>query len=159
VTKVYAGGWGPDVPIAVPAEGRIQVIMQTLPGEERAAVVKEQDDWLARLVAKEPRVFSTPPRAYQPTRWMPPTVLDPAHPLVTLMEDCVGQVQGEKPTVVGAPYACDMFALHQLFDIPGVIFGPAGANAHAADEYIDLESLYTFWEIAYAFVLEWCGVD
>jgi acetylornithine deacetylase len=44
-----------------------------------------------------------------------------------------------------------------LFDIPGVIFGPIGANAHAADEYVDLESLFTFWEIAYAFVLEWCG--
>jgi hypothetical protein len=44
VTKVYAGGWGNQVPIAVPPEGRIELIMQTLPGETREAVYKEMTD-------------------------------------------------------------------------------------------------------------------
>ena len=32
VTKVYAGGWGSEVPIAVPPTGRIELIIQAVPG-------------------------------------------------------------------------------------------------------------------------------
>jgi acetylornithine deacetylase len=90
---------------------------------------------------------------------MVPTAVAADHPIVTTLADAARPVRGRAAEVTGAPFACDMFALHQLFDIPGVIFGPAGANAHAADEYLDLDSLYAFWEIAYAFTLEWCGVE
>ena len=55
VTKVYAGGWGSEVPIAVPPEGRIQVIMQTVLGEERASVLKELEDWLDSVLDAIPR--------------------------------------------------------------------------------------------------------
>ena len=157
VTKVYAGGWGPEVPIAVPPEGRIEVIMQTMPGETREVVYKEMSDWLDSVVARHPDAFITRPEIRYRLRWMAPTAIAADHPLVTTLAEVARPVLGHDPEVTGAPFACDMFALHQLFDIPGVIFGPAGANAHAADEYVDLESLYTFWEVAYAFVLEWCG--
>jgi acetylornithine deacetylase len=158
VTKVYAGGWGPEVPIAVPPEGRIEVIMQTLPGETREDVYKEMSDWLDSVVARHPDAFITRPEIRFRLRWMAPTAIATDHPVVKTLANVAKPVLGREPEVTGAPFACDMFALHQLFEIPGVIFGPAGANAHAADEYVDLESLFTFWEVAYAFVLEWCGV-
>ncbi len=66
----------------------------------------------------------------------------------------------DQPTdVLGAPYPCDLFALQQIFDMPGVVFGPAGGNAHAADEYLDLDSLFAFWESLLVFVMRWCGTD
>jgi acetylornithine deacetylase len=157
VTKVYAGGWGPEVPIAVPPEGRIEMIMQTMPGETYAPVHKEMTDWLDTVIERHPDAFITHPQLRHRLRWMVPTAIAADHPVVTTLADVAQPVLSRDPQVLGAPFACDMFALHQLFDIPGVIFGPAGANAHAADEYVDLESLFTFWEIAYAFVLEWCG--
>jgi acetylornithine deacetylase len=159
VTKVYAGGWGPDVPIAVPPEGRIEVIMQTLPGETRDDVYQEMNGWLDSVVARHPDAFIIRPEIRFRLRWMVPTAIAADHPVVTTLADVARPVLGREPEVIGAPFACDMFALHQLFDIPGVIFGPAGANAHAADEYVDLESLITFWKVAYAFVVEWCGVS
>ncbi|HUW14241.1 MAG TPA: hypothetical protein VM537_31250, partial [Anaerolineae bacterium] len=64
----------------------------------------------------------------------------------------------QQPEVLGAPYACDMFALQQIFGMPGVIFGPTGAEAHSNDEYVDLDSLFQFWEALCVFVLRWCGV-
>jgi acetylornithine deacetylase len=157
VTKVYAGGWGPEVPIAVPPEGRIEVIMQTLPGETREDVYREMSDWLDSVVARHPDAFPERPEIRYRLRWMVPTAVAVDHPIVTTLAGVARPALGREPEIVGAPFACDMFALRELFDIPGVIFGPVGANAHAADEYIDLESLYTFWEVAYAFVLEWCG--
>jgi acetylornithine deacetylase len=74
------------------------------------------------------------------------------------MAEAVSQVSGRQPPVIGAPYACDMFALHQIFDMPALLFGPTGANAHAADEYVEVESLFSFFETLMLFVMDWCGV-
>jgi acetylornithine deacetylase len=60
--------------------------------------------------------------------------------------------------VLGAPYPCDLFALQQIFGMPALVFGPAGGNAHAPDEYVELESIFQFWESLLLFVLQWCGV-
>jgi acetylornithine deacetylase len=157
ITKVYAGGWGQKVPIAVPPEGRVQLAVMTLPGEEREAVLREQEDWLAGLRERIPHVFNPPPQVHFPIRWMPATAMDPAHPLVTTIAGSAARVLGHVPTIVGAPYACDMFALHQMFGMPALLFGPTGGSAHAADEYVELESVFQFAEALLLFVLDWCG--
>ncbi len=158
ITKVYAGGWGPQVPIAVPTEGRIEFIVQTLPGETEAEVQKQQDDWLESVIARHAHAFAVRPKTRRRIRWMRPTAIDPAHPLVATMAQSAERVMGKAPAIVGAPYACDMFALHQFFNMPALLFGPTGANAHAADEYVEVESLFTFWESLLVFVMQWCGL-
>jgi acetylornithine deacetylase len=60
--------------------------------------------------------------------------------------------------VTGAPYPCDLFALQQDFSTPAVVFGPAGGNAHTADEYIDVESAVAFVRALALFITRWCGV-
>jgi acetylornithine deacetylase len=159
VTKVYAGGWSSEVPIAVPPEGRIQLIIETLPGEEQDRVWQEFEDWLDRVIERHPKAFPNRPRVELGLRWMHPTEIEPTHPLVTTLHDCIRQVTGHPPVVKGAPYQCDMWALHRTFNMPAVVFGPTGANAHAADEYVDLESVFTFAESLLLFILDWCGVD
>lgn len=159
VTKVYAGGWGSQVPIAVPPDGRIQLIVETLPGDEEAAVLKEVEDWLDSVIARHPEAFPIRPHMEYGLRWMHPTQIDPAHPLVTTLHRCVQQVTGKPTEVKGAPYQCDMWALHRNFNMPAVVFGPTGGNSHAADEWVDLESIFAFAESLLLFILEWCGVD
>jgi acetylornithine deacetylase len=159
VTKVYAGGWGNQVPIGVPPEGRIELVMQTLPGETREAVRGEMIDWLESVIARHEDAFVTRPELRHRLRWIMPTAVAPDHPLVTTMAQCARQVLGGDPQVVGAPFSCDMFALQEIFKIPGIIFGPTGANAHAADEYVEVESLFAFGEALLLFVMEWCGVE
>ena len=158
VTKVYAGGWGSAVPIAVPQEGRIELIMQSLPGEQRAAVLGELESWLAGVIERHPQDFATRPQVHFPRRWMVPTAMDESHPLVTTLAESVAQVTGRQPAVLGAPYPCDLFALQQIFGMPALVFGPSGANAHAPDEYVELESIFQFWESLLLFVMQWCGV-
>jgi acetylornithine deacetylase len=158
VTKVYAGGWGSMVPIAVPPEGRIELIMQTLPGEKREDVYREMIDWLDTVMARHPEAFEIRPEIRYRLRWMVPTAIAPDHPIVLTMVDSARQVLGKELPVLGAPYACDMFALQQIFNIPGIVFGPTGANAHAADEYVEVDSLFAFWEALLVFIIHWCGV-
>ena len=157
VMKLYAGGWGNQVPITVPAEGRIELVVHVLPGEERAAVVGEQAAWLAGVIERNRAAFATRPETGFHIRWLAPTAMDPAHPLVATLADSVSQVAHRTPAVVGAPYACDLFALQQVFNMPAVVFGPRGGNAHAGDEYLELSTLFEFWECLLAFVMDWCG--
>jgi acetylornithine deacetylase/succinyl-diaminopimelate desuccinylase-like protein len=42
--------------------------------------------------------------------------------------------------------------------MPAVVFGPRGGNAHASDEYLELSTLFEFWECLLAFVMNWCGM-
>ena len=48
VTKVSAGGWGTNVPITIPAEARLELYYQLIPGENEDDVKKE----LFRLVGR-----------------------------------------------------------------------------------------------------------
>lgn len=158
VTKVYAGGWGSKVPIAVPPVGRVELILQTLPGEVRADVLQEVEDWLTSVVERNREAFAIPPQIEFARRWMHPTSIDPDHPLATMLAESVTAVTGEAAHIVGAPWPCDLWALQRTFGIPSVVFGPKGGNAHAADEYIELNSVFTFWEALLLFILRWCGV-
>ena len=159
VTKVYAGGWGSEVPIAKPPEGRIQLIVETVPGDEEAAVWKEVEDWLDSVIERHKDAFPTRPQLEYGLRWMHPADLDPTHPLVTTLQKAITQATRQPPEVKGAPYQCDMWTLHRTFNMPAVVFGPAGGNSHAADEWVDLESVFAFAESLLLFILEWCGVD
>ncbi|MCC7354783.1 MAG: M20/M25/M40 family metallo-hydrolase, partial [Anaerolineae bacterium] len=64
---------------------------------------------------------------------------------------------GARPPVLGAPFACDLFALHAA-GVPAVVFGPAGSNYHTPDEYVDLESMTTAAQALVRLVVDWCGV-
>jgi acetylornithine deacetylase len=158
VTKIYVGGWGTRLPNTVPAEGRVEIMLQTLPGEERASALRDQEEWLAGVIEGHRDAFGTRPETVHFLRWMPGTAMDPAHPLVTTLAGCIQEVSGQPAAVTGAPFACDLYALQQIFGMPALVFGPHGGNAHGADEYLDLDSLLAFWESLLLFVMDWCGV-
>jgi acetylornithine deacetylase len=42
--------------------------------------------------------------------------------------------------------------------VPAVAFGACGANAHAADEWLDITSMAPTAKALGAFILDWCGV-
>jgi acetylornithine deacetylase len=46
----------------------------------------------------------------------------------------------------------------QYFDIPALGCGVSGANAHAPNEYVDLNSLFTLTKVLASFIVNWCGV-
>lgn len=158
VTKIYAGGWGSEVPIAVPASGKIELIIQTVPGDDRPRVLQVVQQWLDDLVTAHPASFCTPPTLGFARRWMHPSATDAAHPAVELLQNAACRVTGRTHAVKGAPYPCDLWALHRLFNMPAMVFGPTGGNSHAADEYIVMDSVFEFVESLVVFVLEWCGV-
>ncbi len=47
---------------------------------------------------------------------------------------------------------------YNFVNIPAGCYGASGGNPHAADEWLDLNSLVPTAKVLGGFVLEWCGV-
>lgn len=92
-------------------------------------------------------------------RFLPGSQLPPDFPLLPLLADEVKRVTGEEPAVQGAPFACDAFMFNLYSSTPAVVLGPRGANAHAADEYVEVESLLRLTEIYARIIVKWCGLS
>lgn len=58
----------------------------------------------------------------------------------------------------GSPFACDAFMFNLYSITPALILGPSGANAHAADEYLDLDSYVRLIRWYAEILIDWCGL-
>lgn len=58
----------------------------------------------------------------------------------------------------GTPFACDGFMFNIYSSTPALVLGPSGANAHAADEYMDLASYSELIRWYAGIIADWCGV-
>jgi acetylornithine deacetylase len=59
----------------------------------------------------------------------------------------------------GSPFACDGFMFNLYSPTPALILGPSGANAHASDEYLDLDSYYKLIRWYAEIMADWCGLE
>jgi acetylornithine deacetylase len=68
----------------------------------------------------------------------------------------VAETFGEEPARAGAPYGCDARLLSVSAGLPTVIFGPGSIEqAHAADEFLDIEQYLKAIKATAAVILEW----
>lgn len=63
----------------------------------------------------------------------------------------------ERPPVVGIDGPCDLFVFRE-FCTPAVLWGPRGGTTHAADEYVEQDSLMAAAKTPILFVCRWCRV-
>jgi acetylornithine deacetylase len=159
VTKVSAGGWGMNTPITVPAEVKIQLYWQLMPGEEKEAVRSEFFAWLDEMVADKPNDFSSRPNVEFPLRFMPASEIPVESPFIRTLSACAEQVTHQRPPISPLPAPSDMYLVQREFGIQCVHYGPSGAGAHAADEYVVLEDIVTATKTLALLALDWCGID
>ncbi|MFN7938685.1 MAG: M20/M25/M40 family metallo-hydrolase [Bryobacteraceae bacterium] len=157
ITKVTTGPWGFREPITIPEECRIEMYWQMMPGETQEEVEREFFAWLRSLAWKEPQLFPQEPAVELPIRWMPGSFTAAADPLVQAMCASASAVLGRAPEVAGIEGPCDLFLFHE-FGMPALLWGPRGGNTHAADEYVELDTLDLAAEALLDMVCRWCGV-
>lgn len=114
-------------------ECRLQVERRTLPGETPAQVERELQDVVRRAGEEgEVRCFFD----------RPPLVCDPRSPVARALQEAAQAVTGHAPVVTGVSYWMDA-ALFAAAGIPAANYGPSGSGAHAAVEWVDVESVVT----------------
>jgi acetylornithine deacetylase len=111
----------------------LQVERRTLPGETAQRVIKE----LAAVVAacgEEAQITCLLDR--------PPLSCDPRAHVADCVRAAAEAVTGRAPEETGVGYWMDA-ALFAAAGVPTVNYGPAGAGAHEAVEWVDLDSVVT----------------
>jgi len=107
----------------------LQLERRTLPGESVEDVEAELREILDTAGRDDPD-FSAQLRT---TLVRPPMETPPGEPIVETIRDVVGR----DVELIGVPFWADSAVLSAA-GIPTVIFGPGGAGAHAAVEWVDL---------------------
>ena len=119
-----------------PERCRLQLERRTIPGESPDDVLGAMESHLAGLRASDAG-FSA---AYELFFWRDPFEVSPREPVVRTLARAALEVTGCEPAVYGDTPWMDA-ALFSAAGIPTVVFGPGGAGAHAAREYVLLQDV------------------
>jgi acetylornithine deacetylase len=135
-----------------PERCKLSIERRTIPGETPEMVDAELHEIVDRLGAADPSFRAVVRRGIDRSPMETPE--DAA--IMKAVERSAAAALGRPCEIVGVPYWTDAATLWAA-GIPTVLFGPAGAGAHANEEWIDLDSVRVCAEIYFATAQEFCG--
>jgi acetylornithine deacetylase len=135
------------------ARCRLQIERRTIPGETADQALAEVQRLLDGLAAEDPSFRASARLLLARDAWE----ARPDSPLAAALIDAATAVLGRAPAAVGLPFWMDA-ALLGAAGIDVAVIGPAGAGAHAADEWVDLASVESTAEILLRAATSFCGV-
>ncbi len=134
------------------ARSTLHIERRTIPGETETQAVDEIQQIVDRLAAAD-RDFRATVKAYFVRD---PFEAAPDASIVKAVDRAALSVLGHAPAHVGDTPWMDA-ALLQAAGVDTVVFGPAGAGAHADVEWVDLESVEKLAEILAEAAADYCG--
>ena len=153
-----AGDAAQDWDFGTVTEARVTVVVLTLPGYQEADLDHELSTFVLQYCKTNPVLnLFAPPEIISKSRYIFPSQTDPQHPIFQILQRNHQALLGKESALQGAKFACDSYIFSHFFAIPTVIFGPRGGNAHTADEWLDLDSLYDYMAVTFQTILDWCG--
>jgi acetylornithine deacetylase len=133
------GGLGPST---YPDRCTVEVERRTLPGERDRDVHAELERLLDDARGASPGLIGRAELVLS----RPPFETAPDASVVQALLGAVRAVRGQEPQLIGASPWFDAALLGEA-GIPTVMFGPAGAGAHAAEEWVDVRSVAVCAEV------------
>ncbi len=146
---LLAGGSGPST---YADTCRLVVERRTLPGEPPERPAGEIESILARLRSLDPSFIGDCRLLLQ----REPFEVARGAPIVRTVAEALTEVTGTEPRFIGDSPWMDS-ALLAAVGIETVVVGPSGAGAHAVEEWVDVESVYTLADVLVASALAYCG--
>lgn len=115
----------------------LELDLRFVPGQDPEALHQE----LAQLAA-EALAGSEVRCVLEPMLLARPYVLDPADPWLGLVADCAAEARGRAVKTRGIKGMTDARFYVERWDIPAAVLGPGrGAQAHGADEFVDISQV------------------
>ncbi|MFB6148779.1 MAG: ArgE/DapE family deacylase [Halobacteriales archaeon] len=148
---------GGDWPSTVPAEAILKCRIGWPPGESREEVRADVEGAVDAAVAGDEWLADHPPEL----EWFgwnaEPHELDTDAELVRTAQCHAEAITGGTTTFGGGSGGNDERFYNRYYDIPCPSVGPRGANAHGADEWVEIDSLVETTQILALTALDWCG--
>lgn len=130
----------------------LRIERRTVPGETEGDAVGQVQAIVEALAAEDPTFRAT----VRPVLSRPPWEARADSAITEVVAGAAEAVLGRAPARTGAPYWMDT-ALLGAAGIDTVVMGPAGEGAHAAVEWVDLESVRQTAEILVRTARAFCG--
>jgi acetylornithine deacetylase len=109
--------------------------------------VSVSDDWLR---VNPPEVtWSGPGNA--------PWLQETDHPFVSMFKSSADKVIGRPVPFAGMTASADARFV-KYFGMPALMCGASG-NAHAINEYVELDSVVMLTKVLASFLIDWCGIE
>lgn len=158
VTKVIAGEFEPGAGDAVPASAMMEIWVEEYPGTSEAEHYTRVIEYLQTFARQHPSIAKCEMSVRPVTRFLPGSEIPPDHPIVQTVSRAFTDTTQQPAEIRGAPFACDVFVFNQIANIPCVILGPHGGNAHSYDEWVLTDDLITLTKIFARTIIAWCGI-
>jgi len=134
------------------ARSTVQIERRTIPGETEARAVAEIQAGAECLSASDPDFHAR----VRPFFARDPFEVASDAPIVRAVDRAAAKVRGVAPKHIGDTPWMDA-ALLQAAGVETVVFGAAGAGAHAAVEWVDVGSVIQLAEILAEAAVEYCS--
>ncbi len=157
VTRLEAGDMTLPLCDSGPTVCHVDIWAECHPNVSEEDLKKEIMDGFQAKYADEYSNWDEP-QFHKMIRFLPGMQTAPDFPLIGILSKVTSEVtEGKHGQVTGTKFACDAFMFNEYTNTPAIIMGPAGANAHAADEHIDIPEYLQLVEIYALAALQWCG--
>jgi acetylornithine deacetylase len=151
---IHGGDWPSTVPGACELHCRVSFFPDMSMADMRATI----EEAIARAVEDDEWLTEFPPEIVYDGFQTNGVALDPDEPLLTVLEAAHHSVMGTPLQRQFATAVNDM--RYYIFEgMPATCYGASGGNGHAADEWLDLDSLSPVAKSLAAFIVDWCGVE
>ena len=157
LSRVVADDFESGTGDGVPSRARLEVWTEEYPGTTFEEHYDRFIGHLKQVAAETPVIQKCEMQVKQVTRFLPGSAIPADHPIVKALSREYAQVTGKAPDVRGAPFACDVYVFNLYSPTPCVLLGPRGGNAHAPDEWVQIQDLVDLTKIFAGTAIEWCG--
>jgi acetylornithine deacetylase len=134
------------------ASCKLQIERRTVPGETEAQAVGELQQIVDKLTAADPSFQAT----VRPFFVRDPFEVSRDAAIVQTLDRASSKVLGRTPNYIGDTPWMDA-ALLQASGVETVVIGPGGGGAHAAVEWVEMESVAQIAAILAETAVEYCG--
>jgi acetylornithine deacetylase len=148
---------GGDWASSVPEECVFEVRISCFPGEDLGTVGSRFRAHLLTAAERDAWLSENPPEVSFYAFRAEGCVVDRDEPIARALQACHREVTGEEPGFFPFTGTTDARFFNLYHDTPAICYGPTGANLHAPDEWVDLESVREVTKVLALSIMDWCG--
>ena len=140
---------------AIPETAWVEFWIEIPPGVTEEQLKSELRAVVDRTTEVTPALQRVSVRWEERTRFLAGSGMPDDHPALAVLTANLAAVTGQPPAYGPAPFACDGFIFNLHSPTPVVVLGPRGGNAHAPDEWVDVEDLVALTKTYALTIADW----